>query len=179
MSNEWFGQSTHAGWSPGMESSVIDHLLVRPQTSWRGVRGVRAYFGAESEAAEEEADRLAMEQADDEFWDLSGLDLELADLDEVADLDADEEDDMFLLEEAANYGRLYRAQDYEMVSASEGDAGALMGRSGSSGYRGGRPTFGAELKVGPSGLEYSGNEVAAVALGFAFFAVAAKGMRAL
>lgn len=177
------------GWSPGMESTFIDHLLMRPTTSWRGVRGVRAAFGAE--ASEEKLDEIAMEEAEDDFWDLSSADLDFVDLDELADFGEDDELDMHIMDEEGpalresdlleweedTFGRLYRAQDYEMVKASEGDLGALAGQSGWSGYRGGRPTFGAtdaQLHVGQ--FRYSGNEIATFALGAGFLAVFAKSM---
>lgn len=170
MSNEFYGQSSRAGFSPGMESTFIDHLLVRPHTSWRGVRGARAYFGADEEMddiedeLDEAAEALSIEQATDEFWDLTDSELEMIDPDVV-----DEE----------LYGRLYRSRPYEMVQASEGDLGALSSQSGWSGYRGGRPTFGAEgsVSMSPRGLEYRGNEIAAAAIAAGALVVFAKSVK--
>lgn len=95
----------------------------------------------------------------------------------------------FGAEEDDAYGRLYRSPPFhELVQASPGDRGALQSRSGQSGYRGGRPTFGAHTKrdqpqvygadqaridIGP--LRYEGSPFGAVALGLGALVLFFKG----
>lgn len=162
--------SSHYAWSAGMESSVLDPLLVKPHTSWRGHRGIRVMFGGQTE---DEADDLLDELEgdfdltesieDDEYGALVE-----AEADELMDeLDAELDEDL--------YGRLYLGAEYhELDHAEPGDLGALVGRSGSSGYRGGRPSFGARVEFGP--VRYEGGEVSALFLGFAAFTILGKGM---
>jgi hypothetical protein len=148
MSNEHFAGMTSADWSPGMEATFIDHLIVRPHTSWRGVRGANAAFGAEDEF-------------DDAFDD--------------EDLDMDEIEEELDMIEKDSFGRLYMSPEFhKLEKASAGDMGALIARSGGSGYRGGRPSFGAKLDVSHQGISFTGSEIAAVALGLGFLLVAAR-----
>lgn len=131
-------------WTPGIDATFVDHLLIRPHTSWRGVRGAKPYFGAEDDS-------------DDDFDDI--------------------EEDLVAIEEEMGdtFGRLYESVEYhELRPAGPGDQGALIARSGGSGYRGGRPSFGAELKVSPTQIQFSGSEFAAVALGLGFILVAIR-----
>ena len=106
------------------------------------------------------------------------------DFDEFGDIDS-QIDEMFgaledeLDDELANeedYGRLYMGARYhELDQASPGDIGALIGRSGSSGYRGGRPTFGggAMMSFGP--VKYEGCDAGAIVLGLGALVVLGKG----
>ncbi len=122
-----FGYSSQTMFSPGLDSTEIDHMVLRPHTSWRGVRGVRT-----------------------------------------------------------NFGRLYASTGHhELQPASGADPGTLLGRSGQSGYRGGRPTFGssdeggelprfgAKLEIKNVGT-YEGNDTEAFLLSLGVLAIAAK-----
>lgn len=131
-----YGYSSQTMFSPGLDSTEIDHMVLRPHTSWRGVRGVRANFGSD-----------------------------------------DSRD--------PSYGRLYAsAGHHELYEASEADVGTLLGRSGNSGYRGGRPTFGqegsedlprfgAKVEIHNVGM-YEGNEVGVFFIALGALAVGAK-----
>ena len=62
-----YGFSSHYSFSPGLDASYVDHLIVHPHTSWQGTRGVRVSFGAETL---DELDQLGDEidaGLDDEF----------------------------------------------------------------------------------------------------------------
>jgi len=79
------------------------------------------------------------------------------------DIDDGMEDELDLDEE---YGRLYVGAKYhELDHAEPGDIGALIGRSGSSGYRGGRPSFGLADVHTPLGSITNIDETAAFFLG--------------
>ena len=78
-----------------------------------------------------------------------------------------------------DYGRLYMGAEYhELDYASPGDLGALVGRSGSSGYRGGRPTFGADATMSFGPIEYRGNEWGAFFLGAGALVLLGRGVGA-
>jgi len=266
-----FGYSSHYMFSPEMESGFIDHLLVRPHTSWRGTRGVRVNFGGVDldDAVDEDLDDL--EDEDEEFGilgialtekarerkrlrkkgrrvrraikkNIGGRDTdklqerlrrlkaamaqpgrtvtvqrrggkvstmtksdlrkriratqrELASRGAAFGFDADDEygeDDVSVEAELdaldaemdhdifadEDYGRLYVSSgDYRYREAGPGDRGALLGRSGSSGFRGGRPTFGARVDVPILGMSYEGSELGAFAIGMGALAVAGKALK--
>lgn len=157
MSTDDYGFSTHYSFSPGMSSDYIDHLLVHPHTGWQGTRGVRVSFGADDIDEEDDDSWLFDEFGSDDDSDYDSDD------DDLAALEAEIDEDL------ESFGRLYLGEeDWRLAPASSGDLGALIGRSGSSGYRGGRPTFGADAKVRlPGILEYEGSNAGALALGLA------------
>lgn len=160
MSDRFGLGSSHYAWSAGMESSFLDPLLVKPHTSWRGTRGVRVAFGGVEEEADEvlEDEDLSSYGADD---DLDAL---------FDDLDSDLDQDL-------GFGRLYLGAEYhELDPAEPADIGALLARSGGSGYRGGRPSFGAQVSVGP--VRYEGSDLGAFFLGAAGLLLLGKGMGA-
>lgn len=70
-----------------------------------------------------------------------------------------------------SYGRLYAHSGDELERSGPVDGQVLLGRSGTSGYRGGRPTFGAgdlpetEISMGP--LQYRGPQLGGIVLGLA------------
>jgi len=185
MSNDYFGGSSQYSFSPGMESTFIDHLLVRPTTSWRGVRGVRSQFGGESygdEDFESRADDIVIEQAEEDFWDLPDSMIMNSDPDDIGDFDLEMEEEIEEDEEMTSheaYGRLYMGQEgHRMQSPSHADLGALSGHSGRSGYRGGRPTFGtsgANVSFGP--MSYTGNEIASFTLAMSGLAIIGRSLK--
>lgn len=66
------------------------------------------------------------------------------------------------------YGRLYPSSgDHRLQPAGEQDRSVLIGRSGRSGYRGGRPFFGADVKMSMGPLQYEGPQLGGVVLGLA------------
>lgn len=84
----------------------------------------------------------------------------------LQDLERDEED----------FGRLYRHSGDLLEQASEADPGVVIGRSGTPGYRGARPFFGADdrTRVKAGSFEYEGPQFGAVVLGIAAIALAFK-----
>lgn len=154
-------------WSPGMEASFVDHVLLRPKSSPYGTRTVAPRFGAE-----EMDDDDLLDAVEDDFWDLSAYELEHVDLEEL-----DEKYDLFGDEEEDAYGRLYMTSDYRLDKADPADLGTIVGRSGSSGLRGGRSTFGATLQIG--NFSYSGDDLGAFLLGLGFVAVMAKSVKVI
>lgn len=251
MSERYGLGSSHYSWSAGLDASYLDPLLIKPHTSWRGVRGARVNFGADgsgdlaSAAADQareiirinfpriKASRSVGAGADGEveqllavdsswkrmsgtkkgrrsrIWDsirsiadsyevdvvvlpgedrrstkfvfssrspsssssLVGVDEDLGD-----DFDFDTEhygsvesevDDLFdELDAEDEYGRLYMGAEYhELGHAESGDLGVLIGRSGNSGYRGGRPSFGLADVHTPFGSVTGINDTAAFFLG--------------
>lgn len=128
-SNSGYGYSSQTMFSPGLDAGVADHILLRPHTSWRGVRGARVNFGSEPSS------------------------------------------------DAEDYGRLYVSdRGHYLEEASEADPGVLLGRSGRSGLRGGRPVFGAKLEVLGVG-SYEGAEIGVFAMGLGVLAIAGKALK--
>lgn len=80
---------------------------------------------------------------------------------------------------APTFGRLYRSRgDHRLSSAEQADPDVILGRSGSSGFRGARPYFGSsdpadfgaddpetEISMGP--MKYKGPQFGGVVLGLA------------
>jgi hypothetical protein len=90
------------------------------------------------------------------------------------DLDLDELDDD--LDEEL-YGRLYVSPEYhELEHASTGDLGALIARSGASGLRGGRPSYGADASVSFGPIQYQGSEWGAFFIGAGALIVLSKAL---
>lgn len=242
-----YGYSSHTMYSPGMDADFIDHLLVRPHTSWRGTRGVRVNFGAEDADGMESdfegdlEDDLEDEDLDDDYGILGialtkaakerkalrkkgrkvrehieenvadrptdGLQERLRRLKEAMATpgrivtvhrreggtsrllrkDAKKRIRMIQLElskrgesfgeDEDEYGRLYASSGHFMPEeASPGDMGSILGRSGSSGFRGARPTFGAKLEVLGVG-SYEGHELGVFALSLGALALVGKALK--
>lgn len=94
---------------------------------------------------------------------------------ELDALDAELDEEIFGDED---YGRLYMSPEgYYPKEASPADHGAILGRSGSSGFRGGRPTFGARVDVPLLGMSYEGSELGAFAIAMGGLAVAGKALK--
>ncbi len=90
-------------------------------------------------------------------------------------LDAELDEEIFGGED---YGRLYVSPEgYYPEEATPGDVGSVLGRSGSSGFRGGRPSFGARVDVPLLGMSYEGTELGAFAIAMGGLAVAGKALK--
>jgi hypothetical protein len=56
MMSDAYGWSTHYSFAPGLDMSEVDHLLVRPKTTWRGYRAIQPSFPLEDAFPEYESD---------------------------------------------------------------------------------------------------------------------------
>ena len=79
---------------------------------------------------------------------------------------------------ATAYGRLYRHRSDRLERSGPSDPSVVIGRSGSSGYRGGRPFFGADEKMRwrAGQIEYEGPPLGGVLLGGACLLVLWKAL---
>ena len=122
------------------------------------------------------AEWMAIQDASASLDDEEGLDDFDFDVEDYGSVES-EVDDLFdeLDAEDDEYGRLYMGAEYhELDQAEPGDMGALIGRSGSSGYRGGRPSYGLADVHTPMGSITNINDSAAFFLGAGALLVFAK-----
>lgn len=194
--DEAYGQSSHYAYSTGIEAGEVDHYILKPHTAWTGSRGVRTRFGEEKKDPKPDPGPRRMARRSAKFdalvqaYGVARAERNSREVRKLVDQmqkllsrtlgrPTDRAQIVALADsllEDSSFGRLYRSPPYhQLEQASSGDRGALQGRSGQSGYRGGRPTFGedvqvygadqARLQFGP--MQYEGSPWGAAALGLA------------